>query len=45
MSFEDTGKPHFLVSEILYNIMCSRHCWARVIVRTFPMVYALMAQT
>jgi len=45
MSFEDTGTPDFLVSAILYNITYSRYFWDRAIVRTFQMVYVLMAQT
>ena len=42
MSLEDTGTSDILVSAILYTITYSRHCWARTIVRTFQMVYALM---
>jgi len=43
ISLEDTGTPDILVSAILYTITYSQHCWARTIVRTFRMVYALMA--
>jgi len=43
MSLEDTGTPDILVSAVLYTITHSRHCWARAIMRTFQMVYALMA--